>query len=34
MQYKSISFQQKLKLFDEQWQPKIIAEITTINSRS
>ena len=27
MSYKSINFSQKLGLFDEQWQPKVIAEM-------
>lgn len=27
MSYKSINFDQKLSLFDEQWKPKIIAEM-------
>ena len=27
MNYKSINFTQKLGLFDEQWQPKVVAEM-------
>lgn len=27
MSYKSINFDQKLSLFDEQWKPKVIAEM-------
>jgi mannose-6-phosphate isomerase-like protein (cupin superfamily) len=27
MSYKSINFAQKFKLFDKQWQPKVIAEM-------
>lgn len=27
MNYKSINFRQKFRLFDEQWQPKVIAEM-------
>jgi hypothetical protein len=27
MNYKSINFAHKFKLFDEQWQPKVIAEM-------
>jgi len=27
MDYKAINFAQKLSLFDEQWQPKVIAEL-------
>ena len=27
MSYKSINFNEKLRLFDERWQPKVIAEM-------
>ena len=27
MEYKSVNFQQKLSLFDEQWTPKVVAEM-------
>ena len=27
MEYRAISFAQKFRLFDEQWQPKVIAEL-------
>ena len=27
MTYQSINFQQKFRLFDEQWQPKVVAEM-------
>jgi hypothetical protein len=34
MSYQSINLKQKFGLFSEQWQPRVIAEITLVQNRS